>query len=174
VDPVADMAALAAAVRFTDSKTVLDALNRSSTKLAKADPKDVQQVAAAQTEIINSYYVAVLEQARRSLEAALIASCIGLVFFLAAVVFLLATDKPLVGTVSIISGALVEVIAGINFYLYGRAAGQLAAFHVILDRTQRFLLANSLCESLGDPAKDEARAKLIDRVATAGQALSSS
>jgi hypothetical protein len=153
-----------------DTKALLEALSRSSARVADADPKDVQQVAAAQTDIINNYYVAALQQARQSFAAALIATCVGLLFFFAAVAFLLATDKGLLGALSVISGALVEVIAGINFYLYGRASDQLAAFHVILDRTQRFLLANSLCESLGDPTKDEVRAKLINRVATASEA----
>jgi len=144
---------------------LLKSFRQSSARLAKADPGDVQEVASAQLQIINDYYVSVLAQARQSFRAALAAAGIGLVFFLGAVIFLLASGDSLVGTISVISGALVEVIAGINFYLYGRAASQLAAFHVALDRIQRFVFANSLCEHLGDPVKDQARAKLIETIA---------
>ena len=59
--------------------------------------------------------------------------------------------------VSAFAGGLIEVISGINFYLYFRTARQFAAFHTCLERTNRFLIANDMCEHLG-VRKDEMRA----------------
>ena len=70
-----------------------------------------------------------------------------------------------ISNVSLISGALVEVVAGINFYLYSRASNQLSCFHTRLDVTQRFLLANSLCENLEGELKNETRADLVRLIA---------
>jgi O-acetylhomoserine/O-acetylserine sulfhydrylase-like pyridoxal-dependent enzyme len=83
-----------------------------------------------------------------------------------ALVFLLAAQASLIATISVIGGAMVEVIAGINFVLYGKTTTQLANFHERLDRTQRFLLANSICESLNGEIKEKARAALVHTIAT--------
>ncbi len=82
-----------------------------------------------------------------------------------------------VAVVSLISGALIEVISGINFYLYGKTSVQLADFQTRLDVTQRFLLANSMCESLEGDYKQKARSELIRTIAgvnTTGDAPGSS
>ena len=68
---------------------------------------------------------------------------------------------------SSIAGVLIQFIAGVNFYLYFRAGRQFASFHVCLERTNRFLIANSLCEQLSEPARDEMRSELLRIVATA-------
>ncbi len=70
--------------------------------------------------------------------------------------------------ISLISGSLVEVISGINFYLYGKSVAQLADFQSYLDRTQSILLANSICESLSEEHKHITRAELVKIVAGRG------
>jgi hypothetical protein len=70
--------------------------------------------------------------------------------------------------VSAISGAVVEVISGINFVLYGKASTQLLGFHERLEQTQRFLLANSVCEGIEqEDARVRARADLVATIASA-------
>jgi hypothetical protein len=108
----------------------------------------------------DQYYESVLHQAQRSFHWALFAAIIGLLFFLAAVAFLLLRQPQNISFVSLISGALVEAISALNFYLYGRASQQLINFHQPLERTQRFILANNICDMLHD-SKEEIRAKLI-------------
>jgi hypothetical protein len=61
---------------------------------------------------------------------------------------------------------VVQVIAGINFVLYGKAASQLLGFHGRLEQTQRFLLANSICHAIGDDAaRTSTRAELVATIA---------
>lgn len=134
-------------------------------RLSKADRDDVQEIAASQIELLSAYHNLVLDQARRSFRWALVAAGVGLAFFLGAVGFLLLRELQNVAVVSLISGALIEVISGINFYLYGKTSVQLADFQTRLDVTQRFLLANSICESLEGDYKQKARSELIRTIA---------
>ena len=140
--------------------------------VAQANPANIQEVAASQLAIINRYYESVLQQAQHSFRLALTAAGIGLLFFLAAVSFLLLQQPDNLSNVSLISGALIEAISAINFYLYGRASNQLASFHTRLDRTQLFLLANSVCENLEGEVKLSTRAELVRTIANS-QVISS-
>jgi len=137
-------------------------------QLSETEPGDILKIAASQIKLLDSYYNAVLTQATMSFRWALIAAGIGLAFFLGAIAFLLNAQNQSIAAASIIGGEIVEVISGINFFLYGKTTTQLAYFHQRLDQTQRFLLANSICESLQGDAKQEARAELVTVIATLG------
>jgi hypothetical protein len=97
------------------------------------------------------------------------------VFFLSAVGVLLAEPFLFQGqsvhdiaVVSVISGAIVEVVSGVNFYLYNKTTHQLAGFQNRLDQTQRFLLANSICGSL-DQVREQTVSELVRAIATYSQ-----
>jgi hypothetical protein len=141
---------------------------QSMDRLEEAQPGDVQAIAASQIRLLDGYHSQVLSQAARSFRWALIAAGVGLAFYLAAVVFVVVDQPPRVATISLISGALIEVISGINFYLYARTSAQLAQFHSRSDVTQRFVLANSLCETLDQDSKSRERSALIRRIAGIG------
>ena len=64
-----------------------------------------------------------------------------------------------------IGGIVVEVLAGFVFFLYGRTILQLDAFYQRLETLQRYLVANSMCETLTDEAKEKARTELIRQMA---------
>lgn len=140
-------------------------LPQSLERLSNADPSKVQEIVASQIELLTIYHNVVLDQAKRSFFWALLAAGAGLAFFLAAVGFVLLQQSPNVAIISLISGALVEVISGINFYLYNRTSGQLADFQTRLDMTQRYLLANSVCDSLEGDVKQQTRSGLVQAIA---------
>jgi hypothetical protein len=137
--------------------------------VARADAGNISEVAASQLKISNNYYQSVLGQAQQSFRSAIIAAGVGLGFFLAALGFALALGKLDVAIISSISGGIVEVIAGLNFWLFGKTAAQLDLFHVRLEQTQRFLLANSVCENLRDDARDTARSELVKSFSAKGK-----
>ncbi|WP_412100455.1 S1 family peptidase [Micromonospora ureilytica] len=130
-------------------------------EVSKADPANIQEVAAAQFGLSNLYYENVLSQAKRSFNAAAVAAVVGLVFFLASVTFAIATQQFAASVTSLIGGGIVEVVAGLNFWLYGRTSVQLNAFHLRLERMQRFLLANSVSASLTGDRREECLAQLV-------------
>ncbi len=129
--------------------------------LAAAKPDDVQEIAASQIAILDSYYRTALDQAEKSFRSAQVLSGIGVFFFFSAAIILLMQQSRDLALVAIIGGATVEVVAGLVFWLYGRAATQLVHFYERLEQSQRFLLANTFCEKLDNDTKQRSRADLI-------------
>jgi hypothetical protein len=98
-------------------------------RIGVADPANVQQIAASQLELLAGYHQIALAQSRRSFFWALVGSGVGLIFFVAAVAFALATGIALAAVIPLLSGAIVEIVAGIVFVLYGKTTAQLSNFH---------------------------------------------
>lgn len=121
---------------------------------------DIENIAAAQIKLLTSYYSLVLNQAQRSFTWALIWAFAGIVSFISAGVFLLTNHLSDIAYLGAIGGALIEIISGINFYLYNKSSAQLAEFHSRLDSTQRILLANTICEKIEGELKQETRSQL--------------
>lgn len=141
----------------------------SLNRVAEANPEDIQSVGASNMCLLESFYTCARNQSQQSFTWALIAAGIGCSFFLFAVASLVifqGRDISNITYVSLLSGAIIEVIAGLNFYLYGRTSAQLASFHTYLDRTQRFLLANSVCEKLKNADAAPIRAELVRMIAS--------
>src|SRR5713101_5980865 len=130
-------------------------------EVAKADPNNIQEVAASQLSIINSYYQSGLQQSQQSFLWSLRWGGIGLGFLIAAIGFLLFRQPTEVAIASGIGGAFLEVFAGTYLYLYKHASDQFAAFRAGLESTQRLLLANSMCEKLEGEVEQTTRAELI-------------
>jgi len=129
--------------------------------VAGLDPAKIQEVAASQVVISEMYYQNVLQHARRLFRWALIAAGTGLIFFLAAVA-LLVWHQPVNGAlISLTSGGVMEALAALNFCLYGRVFNQFREFHERLDRTQQYLLANSICENLKGDVKQATQIELM-------------
>jgi hypothetical protein len=132
--------------------------------VAKAKSDDISQVAASQLDISKQYYEGVLAQGRQSFRWAVAAAATGLAFFIAGVGFALVSNKINAAIISALGGGVVEVISGLNFWLYTKAAGQLDEFHVRLERMQRFLLANSVAQTLAEPERTTAVASLAQTI----------
>ncbi len=64
--------------------------------------------------------------------------------------------------VSLVGGGLIEAIAAINFLQYRKAVSQITKD---LDRYQKFLIANNICNDLKDPLKDKTRCELVKVIA---------
>jgi hypothetical protein len=70
------------------------------------------------------------------------------------------------GIVGLVSGALMEFIAGVSFWLYSRGAKQFGAFHICLERTHRYLLAYKIADQIED-GKDQTLRDLVCIMANA-------
>ena len=142
-------------------KDVSQIQKRAVDQVANADPRNIQEVAASQQEIINSYYEAGLRQSQQSFGWSLIWGGVGFGFLIAAVAVLLYRQPTEIALASVIAGALVEVFAGIYLYLYKHTSDQLAEFRIGLESTQWLLLSNSMCERLEGEWEQTTRAELI-------------
>jgi hypothetical protein len=129
--------------------------------VAGLDPAKIQEVAASQVEISERYYHTVLQHAQRLFRWALIAAGTGLIFFLAAVALLVSQRSVNGALISLTSGGVMEALAVLNLCLYGRVFTHFRELHERLDRTQQYLLANSICENLKGDVKQATQIELI-------------
>lgn len=142
-----------------------EAAEKAMDRLSNIQTDDVRGTAASQIELLSRFYDLSLSQAQRSFRWALISGVVGFVFLLGAIVSIWTDNKDFT-MVTLASGVMIEFISTINFYLYNKTITQLTLFQGRLEITQRFLLANSLCESLGDELRDSTRAALINQLAS--------
>lgn len=129
------------------------------------DTGNVGEIVSKHEKLILDYYKDVLDQAQKSFASAKSVAWIGFGVLIVTVSYLLVIDalshmvipgfkvtEPSikVGSIGVVSGALIEFIAGVNFVLYARASKQFGAFHICLERTHRYLVAYKIAESIGD------------------------
>jgi hypothetical protein len=134
-------------------------------RLAKADPKDVQQVAASQLQLMIACHRIDATQARRCFFWALVAAGMGFLLFLLAALASIASGSVVAAFVLVLSGCAMEAVAGLLFGLYSRSAAESRDFHGRLEAVQRHILANSICEGLSGDRKEQTRAELARKVA---------
>jgi hypothetical protein len=151
----------------SSSKERIKALREHCASMEILADGDIHKMASLHVQMILEYYQDVLEQAQRSFFWALVAAGVGTLFFIAAVAASFDTNSGFSAIPSVVAGALIQVISAFNFYLYNRASHQFASFHICLERTNRFLLANTMNDNLDDANKDAMRMELIRIVANA-------
>jgi hypothetical protein len=145
----------------------IEALRAQCHEIAFTAPDNTHKIASLLSEMILNYYQDVRSQAQQSFWCALGAAIIGTGFFVYAAHQGMNSGLN-EASIGLIAGALIQVISGISFYLYSKTARQFSSFHICLERTNRFLLANTLCENLKNPdKKDSLREELIKIVANA-------
>jgi hypothetical protein len=151
--------------------------------LEKALCGDLAETVAAHERMILKYYGDVHLQATKSFDSAKRVSQVGFGVLIATLLYTLVFDALAhfnmpgmkvdtsnlltVGGIGVISGVLIEFIAGINFWLYGRAARQFNAFHICLERTHRYLIAYKMIEKISDQKRDETLEKVVCIMANA-------
>lgn len=133
-------------------------------QISETDPSDVQQNASNQIKLLKNYYEDGRKQANISFWAALIIAIVGVLCLIVAIGFFILTNSSTIGILTTAGSIFTEVIAGTIFYLYNQARKQLIFYHEQINQNQKFLLANSLVESLDAGAKDEARKELIRQI----------
>lgn len=137
-----------------ENSFVRDSIQRIST----AATADVQLIAASNMELSAGYYQIALAQSYRIFFWTLVGSGVGLIFFVAALVEALPSGS------AFLSGAILEIVAGMGLVLYGKTTAQLNSFRSRLEDLQRYVLVNSLCEALDGDERNKARAALIEEV----------
>jgi hypothetical protein len=136
-------------------------------ELARMDRVETHAIAALLQRIMLGYYADIRKQAQWSLYAAIIAMLLGTGLFVAGLVDATRTGETGQVRYWMIAGSIVVLVAAICFFSYARASRRLAGFYVGLERTNRFILADALCQQLDESRRNVARQSLVDVVAQA-------
>ncbi|MDB4874033.1 MAG: hypothetical protein JWM41_479 [Gemmatimonadetes bacterium] len=144
------------------------------------DSGSMGDVVSKHEALILQYYQDVQDQAKQSFGTARSAARVGFWVVIVALGYALLFDalarfgkvapptseSMSVARVGLISGAIIELVAGVAFWLYSRGARQFGAFHICLERTHRYLLAYTIANQItGD--KDDALQRLACIMANA-------
>jgi hypothetical protein len=156
--------------------------HKACDELENALSGNLAKTVSAHEKMILQYYQDVQQQATQSFRAAKMVAWVGFGVLIGTLVYVLVFDalahlnmlhessvpKNLltVGGIGVVSGVLIEFIAGVNFWLYGRASKQFGAFHICLERTHRYLIAYKICEEMTEK-KDETLQKIVCIMANA-------
>src|SRR5262245_15725677 len=109
------------------------------------DEGRIGNIVAKHEKLILHYYKDVQDQAKQSFDAAIFVARIGFVVLIVTVFYALVCDalgrqkiwpdmaSLTVAGIGVVSGALIEFIAAITFWLYARGAKQFNAFHICLE-----------------------------------------
>jgi hypothetical protein len=137
------------------------------------DPGKTHAVAALLQRMMLGYYADVRMQAQMSLYVAFPAAIFSAVAFsLSGFVPRYSAQAANAGSPAtirswVIAGSVLGLIAAISLFSYTRSSRRLGLFHVGLERTNRFILADALCEKLEATRQDYVRQTLVDVVAQA-------
>ena len=160
---------------IADKRIICDALRDA------VDTGHVGEIVSKHEQLILDYYKDVLEQAQKSFASAKSVARIGFGVLIGTLVYILLFDaltriyaarfvmtehSLAIAGIGVVSGALIEFIAGVHFWLYGRASKQFSAFHICLERTHRYLVAFKIAEGIRDQ-RDETLKNLVCIMANA-------
>jgi hypothetical protein len=146
--------------------THLDEMMQECQRIAEVHKGDTHKLAAHLWQLGVTYMEDVRKRARYSFISALVISLLGIGFFFYALRLMLSHNLPF-SRLTLIAGVSIQVVSGIGFYLHGKTQKEFFAFHVCLERANRYLLANTICDNLSDDYRDKVRSKLVRRIAGA-------
>ena len=131
-------------------------------QISKAEPGNIQENAAIQIQLLANYHENGLKQARTSFIWAIIISIAGFLSLLISIGFLISSSfTNIVAIIAAIGSCISQFISYTLLNIYREAMNLLTYYHRQMNRTQSFLLANSLCEMLNDENKEKSRMDLI-------------
>ena len=144
-------------------------IRKACEQIAGVQPEDTQKLFSGLHDIATLYYRDALKQSSQSFLAANIAAVVGTILLAGAIMACLGKpNAPLQSWVSVVPGLIVQAVSGLQFYLYGKASKQFELFHVCLERSGRYLMANSVCANIKDDTeRDGARSELVKVMANA-------
>lgn len=112
---------------------------------------------------LREYYVISKRQATKAFSASLLVCFLGIIVYIAGISVLLFTDDNIL-LLSTISGTIVEIIAGLFFWLYSQSVKQLSMYHMRLGTTEKYLTAIKLVEKMSDEKKDDRYSFIMESI----------
>jgi hypothetical protein len=155
---------------FSRRPDAIRALEHDCSELARCKPGDVPAISALLQHMIVKYYEDVRYQARFAFNAACGLELVAVSFFVVVAYLSLELPGELTNPETwlvAVGGTLTQLMTAVVFYLYAQSAKQFAAFHICLERTNRFLLANALVEHLPEEERSERRTDVIKTILSA-------
>lgn len=129
-------------------------------KEIKDEKNDVLSMMVDNVSELREYYTISKQQARRSFSAALFICFFGIFIYLLGIFAYMMLDKN-ISIISVIGGTVVEVIAGLFFWLYRESTKQLSIYHERLGSTEKYLTVIQIIKGMSPDKQNEEYGNLI-------------
>lgn len=147
-----------------EENEIAEEVNKVYSKLEE-DKGDVLKLMIRNVAELREYYVMNKQQARNSFSAALFICILGfLIFSFGLLIFYTRNDNASIIQYSTIGGSIVEIIAGLFFWLYSKAITQINIFHTSLQSTEKFLTAIQLVDKVSSSNRDDIYKDIISKI----------
>lgn len=127
--------------------------NTSDGRENKPNEKNILNMMMDNVSELREYYVISKQQARKSFSAALFICFFGIFIYVLGIITYIIFDKN-ISIISVIGGTVVEVIAGLFFWLYREATKQLGIYHQRLGSTEKYLTVIQIIKEM--PKEEQA------------------
>ncbi|HEY6287544.1 MAG TPA: hypothetical protein VIX20_17885 [Ktedonobacteraceae bacterium] len=137
--------------------------------IQQSDPTDFKAISGSKLTLSNSFYNNTLRQSQQSFLWSLIWAGVGAIFIIVSVLLVILlrptiANSVIIGLLGGTGGIGSETIAYATLQLYKQASDHAAACHIRLDSASDFILANSACEGLDGPEKQQMRSEIIRKL----------
>lgn len=155
-----ELAAEREAKEISEAVKNLDVLAEKS----KEENQDIRVLMFENLKELKEFYVICKQQIRKSFSAAMFSCFAGFVLFVLAVIIFLLGGNNSASLTAGLSGAIVEIVSGLYFWLYRETSKQLGKYHKRLEATEKYLIALQIIEMLPEENRNEQYGKLIDYI----------
>lgn len=132
--------------------------------LLKETDNDVLKLMYKNVAELREYYVINKQQARNSYSASLFMCFLGFILFSSGVAYSVYDPSNNIIQYSTFGGVIIELIAGLFFWLYSKSIKQINLFHSSLQNTEKFLTAIQLVEKISEDKRDETYSNIINKI----------
>lgn len=155
-----ELAAEREAKEISEAVKNLDVLAEKS----KEENQDIRALMFENLKELKEFYVICKQQIRKSFSAAMFSCFAGFVLFVLAVIIFLLGGNNSASLTAGLSGAIVEIVSGLYFWMYRETSKQLGKYHKRLEATEKNLIALQIIEMLPEENRNEQYGKLIDYI----------
>ena len=134
------------------------------TEKSKEESQDIRTLMFENLKELKEFYVICKQQIRKSFSAAMFSCFAGFMLFVLAVITFLLGGNNSASFMAGLSGAIVEIVSGLYFWMYKETSKQLGKYHKRLEATEKYLIALQIIEMLPEENRSEQYGKLIDYI----------
>lgn len=131
---------------------------------SKEENKDIRTLMFENLKELKEFYVICKQQIRKSFSAAMFSCFAGFMLFILAVIIFLLGGNNSASFMAGLSGAIVEIVSGLYFWMYKETSKQLGKYHKRLETTEKYLIALQIIDMLPEENRNEQYGKLIDYI----------
>ncbi|MBZ8179891.1 TRADD-N-associated membrane domain-containing protein [Oscillatoria salina] len=129
--------------------------------LLNSDTADILALMRRNVNELKEAYVISKQQVRNIFSTGLFVCCLGFIIFATGIIVSYSQGSSKTLIYSTVSGAIVEVVAGILFVVYGKSLEQLNSFHKSLQENHKLLTSLHVVDRVSDANKDAVYAYIV-------------